>query len=52
VWKCIGDQDKVLSTGFVLFRKITQKEKDSGKFPPERKLVSVLKYKKRFTGEE
>ena len=49
MWKCLGEEGEIISKGFVLFRKIGPK--DAGKFPPTRKLVTVLKYKKRI-GEE
>ena len=49
VWKCLSEEGEILSTGYVLFRKVGPR--DAGKIPPGRKLVTVLKYKKRFGDE-
>jgi hypothetical protein len=49
IWKCLSEDGEILSRGFVLFRKIGPK--DSGKFPPGRKLVTVLKFKERLATE-
>jgi hypothetical protein len=47
-WKLVSKDGKILCDGFVIFRKITQKEKDSGNFDPKRKNIAALKFKRKF----